>query len=392
MCIVLSSTLVQVPLPCKIFSYGPVFESQLRRRITGRKLGRPAAKLKWRDYEEAVQRKDLARALSFLESLDLSNSDSTSTEIQGAVPSSPSPSSLWYDLAGVSRRMLLDACFSADDMILVSRTYDFLHSRGYLPNFGKYRNFIAEGPRHVTPEVLKTSTGLEASKFAPKKWGLSGISVPFFFISMAGISYLVNIGIDFRPKLAVMLGLTLLDSIFLGGSVLSQLLCTWPPYKRRVLVHEAGHILAAYLLGCPLRGIVLDPFQAMQFGVQGQAGTQFWDKTLASELLEGKLSTASFDRYSMVLFAGIAAEALVYGEAEGGENDENLFRGILSLLKPPWSISQMSNQARWAVQQSFILLKENKNALNAIFYALEETSSLGFIIGRIEDAMETNDC
>ncbi|KAL4336895.1 hypothetical protein AHAS_Ahas12G0055900 [Arachis hypogaea] len=33
-------------------------------------------------------------------------------------------------------------------------------------------------------------------------------------------------------------------------------------------------------------------------------------------------------RYCMVLFAGIAAEALVYGEAEGGENDENLFRNI----------------------------------------------------------------
>ena len=45
--------------------------------------------------------------------------------------------------------------------------------------------------------------------------------------------------------------------------------------------------------------------------------------------------------YSMVLFAGIAAEALVYGEAEGGENDENLFKSIISLLRPPWSASQV---------------------------------------------------
>lgn len=47
-------------------------------------------------------------------------------------------------------------------------------------------------------------------------------------------------------------------------------------------------------------------------------------------------------RYCMVLFAGIAAEALVYGEAEGGENDENLFRSICILLQPPLSVAQVS--------------------------------------------------
>lgn len=46
-------------------------------------------------------------------------------------------------------------------------------------------------------------------------------------------------------------------------------------------------------------------------------------------------------RYCMVLFAGIAAEALVYGEAEGGENDENLFRSICVLLQPPLSVAQV---------------------------------------------------
>lgn len=43
----------------------------------------------------------------------------------------------------------------------------------------------------------------------------------------------------------------------------------------------------------------------------------------------------------MVLFAGIAAEALVYGEAEGGENDENLFRSICVLLQPPLSVAEV---------------------------------------------------
>lgn len=43
----------------------------------------------------------------------------------------------------------------------------------------------------------------------------------------------------------------------------------------------------------------------------------------------------------MILFAGIAAEALVYGEAEGGENDENLFRSLCVLLRPPLTVSQV---------------------------------------------------
>lgn len=43
----------------------------------------------------------------------------------------------------------------------------------------------------------------------------------------------------------------------------------------------------------------------------------------------------------MVLFAGTAAEALVYGEAEGGENDENLFRSLCVLLKPPMSVPEV---------------------------------------------------
>uniref|UniRef100_A0A453NMP0 Uncharacterized protein n=1 Tax=Aegilops tauschii subsp. strangulata TaxID=200361 RepID=A0A453NMP0_AEGTS len=58
-------------------------------------------------------------------------------------------------------------------------------------------------------------------------------------------------------------------------------------------------------------------------------------------------------RYCMILFAGIAAEALVYGEAEGGENDENLFRSLCVLLDPPLSVAQMANRARWSVMQSY---------------------------------------
>ncbi|KAK1309576.1 hypothetical protein QJS10_CPA09g00884 [Acorus calamus] len=378
------------------------------------------ASMEWQEYEDAVREKDLARALRFLKSAE-------SLPVEPSFTSS-SPS---FSPVSTSGRDLevLDACLNADDMRLVGRAYAFLKERGFLENFGKCRNIgvlalalfwsglessvfgecglsrffswvvewidcglnsILEGTRDVTPIVLKASTGLEASKLSPKKWGTSGSSRATLVAFLGGVSFLVSQGIDIRPNLATILALSLMDSIFLGGSCLAQIFCFWPPYRRRVLVHEAGHLLTAYLMGCPIRGVILDPIVAVQMGIQGQAGTQFWDEKLANELAEGRLSGAAFDRYCMVLFSGIAAEALVYGEAEGGENDENLFRSICVLLQPPLSIAEMSNQARWSILQSYNLLKWHKNAHRAAVKALEGGHSLSTVIRRIEEAMPSS--
>ncbi|KAL2897131.1 ATP-dependent zinc metalloprotease FtsH 3, partial [Bienertia sinuspersici] len=258
-------------------------------------------------------------------------------------------------------------------------------------NFFPFIYSVLEGPRDVTPTILKSSTGLEVSKLSPKKWGIAGASSVALFSFLAGVSFLLSKGIDLRPNLAVILGLALVDSVFLGGSCLALISSYWPPYKRRILVHEAGHLLTAYLMGCPIRGVILDPIVAMQMGIQGQAGTQFWDEKLENELAGGRLSSTAFDRYCMVLFAGIAAEALVYGEAEGGENDENLFKSICVLLQPPLSAPQMSNQARWAVLQSYNLLKWHKQAHKAAVKALESGGSLSSVIRSIEDTLSSGE-
>ncbi|RVW89646.1 hypothetical protein CK203_036359 [Vitis vinifera] len=313
---------------------------------------KPRALREWREYEDAVKEKDLARALRFLKSVETNPiepfNDSSSSDL-GLVQSERD----WE---------VLDACLNADDMKLVGSAYSFLKNRGFLPNFGKCRNIVLEGSRDVTPTVLKTSTGLEVSKLSPKKWGLSGGSSAALAAFLGGVSLLLSRGIDIRPNLAAILGLAIIDAVFLG----------------------------AYLMGCPIRGVILDPIVAMQMGIQGQAGTQFWDEKLEKELAEGRLSGTTFDRYCMVLFAGIAAEALVYGEAEGGENDENLFRSICVLLRPPLTIGQMSNQARWSVLQSYNLLKWHKHAHRAAVKALESGGSLSVVIRRIEEAMSSS--
>uniref|UniRef100_A0A453NMP9 Uncharacterized protein n=2 Tax=Aegilops tauschii TaxID=37682 RepID=A0A453NMP9_AEGTS len=121
-----------------------------------------------------------------------------------------------------------------------------------------------------------------------------------------------------------------------------------------------------------------------------QAGTQFWDAKMEKELGEGHLSSTAFDRYCMILFAGIAAEALVYGEAEGGENDENLFRSLCVLLDPPLSVAQMANRARWSVMQSYNLLKWHKKAHRAAVKALESGHGLSVVVRRIEEAIASD--
>uniref|UniRef100_A0A2P2JUJ7 Uncharacterized protein MANES_14G009100 n=1 Tax=Rhizophora mucronata TaxID=61149 RepID=A0A2P2JUJ7_RHIMU len=351
----------------------------------------PRALKEWQEYEDALKRKDLARALRFLKSVETGvNKDDSIETIDGSLSSELTRHQVGElaSLGGSERDWeILDACLNADDMRLVGRAYGFLKTRGFLPFFGKFANIVLEGPKDVTPSVLKSVTGLEASKLSPKKWGISGSSSVVLVASLAGSSFLLSKGIDIRPNLAAILALALMDSIFLGGTCLAQISSYWPPYKRRILVHEAGHVLVAYLMGCPIRGVILDPIVAMQMGIQGQAGTQFWDEQMNNELGEGRLSGTAFDRYCMVLFAGIAAEALVYGEAEGGENDENLFRSVCVLLQPPLSVAQMSNQARWSVLRSYNLLKWHRHAHRAAFKALESGDCLSVVIKKIEEAM-----
>ncbi|CAN6230465.1 unnamed protein product [Urochloa humidicola] len=328
----------------------------------------------WREFEDAIRRKDLSRALRFLQSVELA----AATQVVAApVP----PGREWE---------VLDACIDADDMRLVGRAYQFLVDRGVLASFGMCKNIVLEGPREVTPTVLKEMTGLEAAKLAPKNWGLSGSS-PYVLIGfLGGVSFLLTQGIDLRPKLGAVLALAAADAIFLGGAGLAQISSLWPPYKRRILVHEAGHLLTAYLMGCPIRGVISDPFVALRMGIKGQAGTRFWDEKMVKELAEGHLSSTAFDRYSMILFAGIAAEALVYGEAEGGENDENLFRSLCLLLNPPPSVAQMENRACWSVMQSYNLLKWHKKAHRAAVKALEEGHSISVVIRRIEETIASD--
>jgi hypothetical protein len=211
---------------------------------------------------------------------------------------------------------------------------------------------------------------------------LAGISLSLGLIFFGRVLHIENI---VRPIGICLLFAFLYDQIALQGAIFEELYKNlFPVYKQKVLKHEAGHFLVSYLLGCPVRGIVLSAWESLSLGIPGQAGTLFFDRKLESELMTGFLTDATIDRYSIVLMAGIAAEALEYGQAEGGQSDEAALLRVLTCLNPPWSKERVFNQARWAVLQAILILKKQKKAYDALVDALSRKKPLGDCIALIE--------
>merc|ERR1711871_1340995 len=117
----------------------------------------------------------------------------------------------------------------------------------------------------------------------------------------------------------------------------------------------------------------------------GQAGTVFFDNRLAEEISRGKVTRSSLDRMSVVVMAGIAAEALKFGRAEGGAADERTLIGFLSSVQPPWNMLRVQGQARWGVTQAILLIQEHQESYDAVVEALREKKNVGECVKAIED-------
>lgn len=109
-----------------------------RVRPLGFRRHRPSALREWREYEDAVRRKDLAGALRFLKSIE---NDENRDAVESIV-SAPVTARLTGLGAFELERdwQVLDACLNADDMRLVGSAFRFLKERGLLANFGKFSN------------------------------------------------------------------------------------------------------------------------------------------------------------------------------------------------------------------------------------------------------------
>nr|GEU37997.1 reverse transcriptase domain-containing protein [Tanacetum cinerariifolium] len=239
--------------------------------------------------------------------------------------------------------------------------------------------------RLYTLNELKLN-GIETSSLlAPKDNTLGAIERNLLIAALLGFVAAWNV-FDFGPEellyvsLAVFFSWTLdivafaggLSNLFLDtiGHTISQ------KYHNRVIEHEAGHFLIAYLLGILPKGYTLSSLEAFQRegSLNVQAGTFFVDFEFTEQISAGRVTATMLNRFSCIALAGVATEYLLYGYAEGGLADVKTLDGLLSSLG--FTQKKADSQVRWAVLNAILILRRHERARTQLAKAMSEGKSM----------------
>ncbi|MEB3342653.1 ATP-dependent Zn protease [Okeania sp.] len=159
-----------------------------------------------------------------------------------------------------------------------------------------------------------------------------------------------------------------------GGTIIVDLVeGTSSERRERIVRHEAGHFLVAYLLEIPISGYALSAWEAFRQGQSAQGGVRFEDEKLAAQLNKGMISEELLNKYFTVWMAGMAAEDFVYGNSQGGAEDRTKITAVLTQLKRP---GQSKIKQSWASAQARTLLENNHSAYEALVKAMTERASV----------------
>ncbi|XP_076928440.1 uncharacterized protein LOC143592392 [Bidens hawaiensis] len=236
--------------------------------------------------------------------------------------------------------------------------------------------------------------GIEtASLLAPKDNTLGTIERNLLIAAFLGFVSAWN-AFDFGPEelLYISLGIFFiwtLDSVAFAGGFSSLVLDTIghnisEKYHNRVIQHEAGHFLIAYLLGILPKGYTLSSLEAFQKegSLNVQAGTVFVDFEFTQQISEGRVTATMLNKFSCIALAGVATEYLLYGYAEGGLADVNTLDRLLSSLG--FTQKKADSQVRWAVLNTILILRRHKQVRALLAEAMSEGKSVGSCIEVIE--------
>jgi len=273
--------------------------------------------------------------------------------------------------------------------------YDALAAKGVLRGYGCVRSMalLPAAQREVSTEDQLRLTGLPTSAFAPPSSNSRSDLIAGGVSALALSAFSAQFDLDLRAVVGTVGAGLLADRLLLRGAVAETATrAIKPGYSRTVREHEAGHFLVAFLLGCPIEACLLDPWKAARDGriVSGAAGTVFFDPELGRSMESGTLTREILDRYSVVVMAGIAAEAAQNGRAEGGQSDEAALIQLLGGLDggKTWDLPRVRNQARWAASQALLLLSEHGPAYKALVEALERGEGVGSCVLAIEEGLD----
>lgn len=268
--------------------------------------------------------------------------------------------------------------------------YRTLKEQGYLRLFGAItkRNMPASGSDWVQPNIVEKVTyvstnALTCLKQQPNHFWKHAVIQMVLLEALASAVF----GVDFLLLLSLTLIAGLADDFFFQGAFLDTMAKLLSPgIQPKITRHEAGHFLVAYLLGCPVEGCVLSAWDALhdprfQKALSVSAGTSYFDPNMHSN----HISSEDVDRRSTILMAGVAAEALNYGHAEGGSEDVSSLVSFLSNKKVGMDKESIRNQVQWGAMQATVLLREYQECYNALVKVLEQGGSLGDCIYAIEN-------
>ncbi|MEB3212404.1 MAG: ATP-dependent Zn protease [Leptolyngbyaceae bacterium] len=171
---------------------------------------------------------------------------------------------------------------------------------------------------------------------------------------------------------AGLLGAATLDNFALEGRG-GTLVVDWfsqfsDDHRQRVVHHEAGHFLVAHLLGIPVTGYTLNAWEAFRKGQPGRGGVSFDTQDLGNQMAKGQVPVQKIDAYCAVWMAGIAAEQMVYGNAEGGSDDCQQLRTLWTQIEPPKPASDV--KIRWSALKAKTLLETHKETYHQLVDAM----------------------
>ncbi len=163
-----------------------------------------------------------------------------------------------------------------------------------------------------------------------------------------------------------------IDSFFLKSRaatlVLDAIAGTSPTYRQRIVHHEAGHFLVAYLLQIPITGYTLSAWESIRQGQSALGGVMFAPP-------QTDISNQLLQQYCTVWMAGIAAEKLVYdNRAEGGAEDRQKLRGVL--FRTGNQQQEIVRQENAAALQAKTLIQTNWAAYQALVIAMSDRATV----------------
>ncbi|KAJ6434347.1 hypothetical protein OIU84_017953 [Salix udensis] len=302
---------------------------------------------------------------------------------------------------GVERQQILEQVdkelSKGDERAALSLVKDLQGKPGGLRCFGAARQIPQ---RLYTLDELKLNGIQTRSLLSPVDATLGAIERSLQIAGVAGGLATWNaFGFSTQQILLFSLGLLFLwtlDSVSFNGGLGSLVLDTIghtfsQKYHNRVIQHEAGHFLIAYMVGILPRGYTLTSLEALQKdgSLNVQAGTAFVDFEFLEEVNTGKVSATTLNRFSCIALAGVVAEYVLFGYAEGGLADINKLDMLIKGLG--FTQKKADSQVRWSVLNTILMLRRHEGARAKLAEAMAMGLSVGSCIGIIEDNIDDAD-